>query len=160
MSSLTKIVAGTVVGAGLITAYNYVKNLRKAQAALEVQPKVNIHSIGWDGLVIRVDVLMKNPTKGSFSIKFPFVKIAYKGNTIGSSQAIDKDINIPAYGEAVIDKILVQVPVSSVFSVVFTLIKALYNKEAVKLTVTTMTTVNIQIAKIPFSKEMEVIIKK
>jgi hypothetical protein len=160
MSSFSKILTGTVVGAGIITAFGYIKNLRKAQAALEIQPKASIHSIGWDGIIIRVDVLMKNPTKGSFSIKFPFVKIAYKNETIGSSQAIDKDIKIPAYGEALIDKILVQVPVSSVFSLVFTLIKSLYNKETVTLTVTTMTTINIGLAKIPFTKQTEVVVKK
>lgn len=160
MSSFGKILAGTVIGAGAIAGYSYFKNLRKAQAELQIIPQANLYSISWDGIIIKVDVLMKNPTKGSFSIKFPFVKLSYKGTVIGSSQSVDKDIKIPAYGEAMIEKILVQIPVTSVFSIVFALIKSLYNKEPVKLTIKTVTTVDIGIAKVPYSNETEVTIKK
>ena len=160
MSSFTKIIAGTVLGAGVIAGISYFKNLRKAQAELEIIPKANLYSLSWDGLTIRVDVLLKNPTKGSFSIKFPFVKLIYKDTTIGSSQAVNENIKIPPYGEAIIEKILVQVPVTSVFSVVFALVKSLYNKEPVKLTIKTMTTVDVGLAKIPYENETEVIVKK
>ena len=160
MSSLTKIITGTVLGAGVIAGISYFKNLRKAQAELEIIPKANLYSLSWDGLTIRVDVLMKNPTRGSFSIKFPFVKLIYKDTTIGSSQAVNKNIKIPPYGEAMVEKILVQVPVTSIFSVVFALVKSLYNKEPVKLTIKTMTTVDVGLAKIPYENETEVIVKK
>jgi len=160
MSSLTKILAGTMLGAGVIAGYGYIKRLRKAQAELEIIPKANLYALSWDGLTIRVDVLMKNPTKGSFSIKFPFVKLIYKDTTIGSSQAVNKDIKIPPYGEAMIEKILVQIPVTNVFSLVFSLIKSLYNKEPVKLTIKTMTTVDVGIAKIPYEDSKEVTVKK
>ena len=149
-----------MLGAGVIAGISYFKNLRKAQAELEIIPKANLYSLSWDGLTIRVDVLMKNPTKGSFSIKFPFVKLIYKGTTIGSSQAVNKNIKIPAYGEAMVEKILVQIPVTSVFSVVFALVKSLYNKEPVKLSIKTMTTVDVGLAKIPYENETEVIVKK
>ena len=149
-----------MLGAGVIAGISYFKNLRKAQAELEIIPKANLYSLSWDGLTIRVDVLLKNPTKGSFSIKFPFVKLIYKDTTIGSSQAVNENIKIPPYGEAIIEKILVQVPVTSVFSVVFALVKSLYNKEPVKLTIKTMTTVDVGLAKIPYEDSTEVIVKK
>ena len=160
MSSLTKIITGTMLGAGVIAGISYFKNLRKAQAELEIIPKANLYSLSWDGLTIRVDVLLKNPTRGSFSIKFPFVKLIYKDTTIGSSQAVNKNIKIPPYGEAMVEKILVQIPVTSIFSVVFALVKSLYNKEPVKLTIKTMTTVDVGLAKIPYENETEVIVKK
>ena len=160
MSSFTKILAGTVLGAGVIAGIGFIKNLTKAQASLEIIPQASLHSLSWDGIIIKVDVLMKNPSKGSFSIKFPFVKLSYKGTMIGSSQVVNKDIKIPAFGEAMIENILVQIPVTSVFSIVFALVKSLYNKEPVKLTIKTMTTVDIGIAKIPYDKETEVTIRK
>ena len=160
MSVLTKILTTTVVGAGAIAGWTYVKNLKRAQAELEVVPKATIHQLSWDGLTMRVDVLLKNPTKGSFSIKFPFVKLLYKESVVGSSQAIDKDIKIPAYGQAMIDKIMVTIPTTSVFSVVFTMIKALYNNEAIRLTIRTITTIDIGIISVPYEDKKEVTVKK
>ncbi len=102
MSLVTKILAGTVISAGAIAGWSYVKNLKKAQAELEVVPKASIYQLSWDGLTIKVDVLLKNPTKGSFSVKFPFVKLLYKDATIGSSQVVNKEIKIPQFGEVLI----------------------------------------------------------
>jgi hypothetical protein len=160
MSLLKKILTGTVVGGCAIAGWTYVKNLKKAQAELEVVPKATIHQLSPDGLTIKVDVLLKNPTKGSFSIKFPFVKLLYKDSVIGSSQAIDKDIKIPAYRQALIDKIMVKIPMTSVFSVVFTMIKALYNNEAIRLTVRTITTIDLGIVSVPYEDKKEVTVTK
>jgi hypothetical protein len=142
MSSFAKILGGTVLGAGLIAGVNYFKNIKRAKAELEVIPTANLYSLSWDGVTIRIDVLIKNPTSGS------------------SSQALNKNIKIAAHGEAMIDKILITVPVTSVFSLVFGLIKALHNKEAIKLTIKTMTEVDIGFAKIPYDNETEVVLKK
>ena len=160
MSIATKILTGTVVGAGAIAGWSYVKNLKRAGAELEVVPKATIHQLSWDGLTIRLDVLLKNPTKGSFSIKFPFVKLLYKDTTIGSSGAIDKEIKIPPYGQAMIDKILVQIPLTNVFSVAFTLVKTLIGGGEARLTIRTLTTINLGIIKLPYENKQEVTIKK
>ena len=160
MSIATKILTTSVIGVGAIAGWTYVKNLKKAQAELEVVPKASIHQLSWDGLTIRLDVLLKNPTKGSFSIKFPFVKLLYKDSVIGSSEAIDKDIKIPAFGQAMIDKIMITIPMTSVFSVVFTVIKALYNNEAIRMIVKTITTIDIGIMSVPYEDKKEVTVKK
>ncbi len=160
MSLLTKILTGTVVGAGAIAGWSYVNNLKKAQAELVIVPKASIYQLSWDGLTIKVDVLLKNPTKGSFSVKFPFVKLLYKDATVGSSQAVNKEINIVQYGEVLIDKIMVQIPMTNVFSVIFTLIKALFNKEAVQLTVRTLTSINLGWVVLPYENKTEVTVKK
>ena len=160
MSLLTKILTTTVVGVGAIAGWTYVKNLKKAQAELEVVPKASIHQLSWDGLTIRLDVLLKNPTKGSFSIKFPFVKLLYKETVIGSSEAIDKEIRIPAFGQAMIDKVLVQIPMTNVFSTVFTLVKTLIGGDSATLAIRTLTTINLGIIKLPYENKQEVQLKK
>lgn len=160
MSALSKILATSIVGAGAFAGWAYVKNLKKAQAELEVVPKATIYQLSWDGLTIRLDVLLKNPTKGSFSIKFPFVKLLYKDTVIGSSQAIDKEIKIPAYGQVMIDKVLVQIPLTNVFSIAFTLIKTLISGGSEKITVRTLTTINLGIIKLPYENKQEVTVKK
>lgn len=160
MSLLTKILTGTVLGAGAWAGWSYLKNLKTAGAELEVVPKVAIHQLTWDGLTIRLDVLLKNPTKGSFSIKFPFVKLLYKDTGIGSSGTVDKEIKIPAHGEVLIDKIMVQIPMTGVFSVAFTLIKTLIAGGSETLTVRTLTTINLGIMKLPFETKQDITIKK
>ena len=160
MTLLTKIVAGTVVGAGAIAGWSYVKNLKKAQAELQVVPKVSLNQLSWDGLTIKIDVLLKNPTKGSFSIKFPFVTLLYKDATLGSSQAVNKEIKIPQFGEVMIDKIMVQIPMTSAFSIVYTLIKALFNKDSVTLMVRTLTHINLGWVVLPYENKQDVTVKK
>jgi hypothetical protein len=160
MSSLTKILATTVIGAGAIAGWSYLKNLKTAGAELEIVPKATIHQLSWNGLTIRLDVLLKNPTNGSFSLIAPFIKLLYKDTVIGSSTPTNKELTLPAHGELMIDKILVQIPMSNVFSVVFTLIKALTGGEATTLTVRTITTINLGIIKLPYESKQDITIKK
>jgi hypothetical protein len=159
MNLAAKIFTGTVLGAGAIAGWSYVKNLKRTQAELQVFPKASLHQLSWGGITIKVSVLLKNPAKGSFSVKFPFVTLLYKDATIGSSQALDKEIKIPKFGQVLIDNIMVQIPMSNVFSVVFTLIKALFNKEAITLTVRTLTHVNLGWIILPYEDKQEVTIK-
>ena len=160
MSSLTKILATTVIGAGAIAGWSYLKNLKTAGAELEIVPKATIHSLSWNGLTIRLDVLLKNPTNGSFSLIAPFIKLLYKDTTIGSSTPANNELKLPPHGELIIEKIMVQIPMSNVFSVVFTLIKALISNEAATLTVRTITTINLGIIKLPYETKQEITIKK
>lgn len=160
MSPLSKLLTGAVISLGAIAGCSYLRNLKRAGAELEVVPKASVHQLTWSGLAIRLDVLMKNPTKGSFSIKAPFVKLLYKESVVGSSNPVDKEIRIPAYGEVMIEKIMVQIPITNVFSVAFALIKALIGGEAVILTIRTITTINLGIIKLPYEVKQEVTVKK
>lgn len=160
MSFSSKILTGTLLGAGVIAAVSYVKKLKKTQVELQIIPTANLYQLSWNAITLRVDVLLKNPTKGTFSIKFPFVKILYNGTTLGSSQAVNKDVKIPAYGETVIQKMLVTIPVTSFFSVTSQVLKDLQNKKAVKVKVQVMTTVNLGWTELPYESSDEITIKK
>ena len=160
MSLATKILTGTVLGAGAIAGWAYLKNLKTAGAELEIVPKATLHQLSWNGLTIRLDVLLKNPSSGSFSLIAPFIKLLYKDTTIGSSTPVNKEFKLPAHGQVMIDNILVQIPMSNVFSVVFTLIKALISGEAATLTVRTTTTINLGIIKLPYENKQDITIKK
>jgi hypothetical protein len=160
MSTLAKILTTTVLGAGAIAGWSYLKNLKNAGAELEIVPKATIHQLSWNGLTIRLDILLKNPTNGSFSLIAPFIKLLYKDTTIGSSTPVSKEFKLPAHGELMFDKILVQIPMSNVFSVAFTLIKALTGGEPATITVRTLTTINLGIIKFPYESKKDITIKK
>jgi len=160
MSQTGKLLTVVLVGGGVIAGYSYYLKMKKTEAELEIVPSASIHSVNWDGITIRLDLLMKNPTKGSFSIKFPFVKLTYKNTLVGSSTVVNKDIKIPAYGEAKIEKLLVNVPILSIFSVSSSILKAIQNKEPLKITATLMTTIDLGITSIPYEESHEVLLKK
>jgi hypothetical protein len=160
MSLAKKIITGTLIGAGVITGYNYFLKMKRTQAELEVIPDARLQQVNLDGIIIRIDLLLKNPTKGSFSIKFPFVKLTYKDSLIGSSQVVNQDIKIPAFGQAKIEKILVNVPMLSIFSVSTSVLKAIQSKEEVKVTATLMTAIDLGWTKLPFEESHEITLRK
>ncbi|HEV8283828.1 MAG TPA: hypothetical protein VGQ09_05945 [Chitinophagaceae bacterium] len=160
MSLTKKIIAGGLVGAGAIAGYSYYLKMKRTKAQLEVVPQASLHEVNWNGITIRIDLLLKNPTKGSFSIKFPFVKLKYKDSLVGSSPVVDKDIKIPAYGQAKIEKILVDIPIMNIFSVSSSILKAIKSKEDVKITATLVTTIDLGWTKLPFEESHQITLKK
>lgn len=160
MSVTKKVLTATLIGGGLITGYSYYVKMKKTQAELAVIPEANLYQVNWNGIIIRIDLLLKNPTKGSFAIKFPFVKLTYKDAVVGSSEVVNKDIKIPAYGQAKIEKILVNIPILSIFSVSSSILKAVQSKEEVKITATLITTIDLGWIKIPFEESHEITLKK
>ncbi len=152
MKNWEKIALGTVVGGIIIGGTVYVVRLSHNSAQLETVPMVKVHKLDLTGLTLRVDVQLKNPTRTAFKIKFPFIKLVYKGTTVGSSQAVDKDITIPAFGEAVINQIMIKIPMLSIFSLSGGLIKAMQNNETTKIDVTTITTIDLGVRKLPYTK--------
>lgn len=155
-----KVLAGALLGGGMIAGYSYYLKMKKTQAELEVVPDASIDSVNLNGIAIRLDLLLKNPTKGSFKMKFPFIKLKYKDTLVGSSEVVDKDITIPAFGQVKIDKILVNIPILSIFSVSVSLLKAVKDKQDVKITATLITQIDLGITKIPFEESHEITLKK
>jgi hypothetical protein len=152
MANWTKIVVGTGIGAGLVGLFAYVTRLKRTSAELESVTSAKIHSLKLDGLTLRVDVQLKNPSSGSFKIKFPFVKIIHKDKTIGTSQVINKNIQLPAYGEARIEAIMIKIPFTGILSLGAGLYKSLIQKEPVPLFVKTVTTLDLGWKKVPYEK--------
>lgn len=160
MSTANKILVGTVIGAGAIAAIAYLKNIKRAQAQLEIIPVINIHQISLEGLTVRVDALLKNPTGASFKIKYPFVKLNHKDALLGSSQAVNKDIKIPAFGQVMIKDIMIKVPVLSFFSVGYDIIKALMNKQPITLTISVITTADLGVTQVAIEHKQDMTLKK
>jgi hypothetical protein len=160
MRTLTKIFAGTAIGASVVAAVSYFSRLKRAQVQLEVVPNASIHSLSWTGLTIRVDALLKNPSGANFKVKFPYLKVYQKDTVLGSSQVVNKDISIPAYGQVLIESIMVQISTLSLLSAAYSLIKALNNNEPVALVIEIITTIDLGWSKLPYSSKMEVTLKK
>lgn len=148
------------IGAGLVGGIGYALKMRRTSAEIEVVNVVNVHKLDFTGITIRVDSLIKNPTKGSLTLKHPFVKLIYKDATIGSSDAVNKDIKIPSYGQVQLDPIMIKVPLAGLFSLGADLLKALKENTGIKLNIKTVSTIDLGFKKLPYEKVEEVILKK
>lgn len=144
---------------GVIVGGSYFYNVRRASVQLEVIPKAYIHSLSLTALKIRVDALLKNPTRASFKVKFPYIRVTYNGSLLGSSQVIDKDIQVPAFGQVVIDSMMVELPVIGIASNAYSIIKLLLDKKPVKLAANVITTIDLGWSRIPYSSPTEFTLK-
>ena len=160
MSATNKIIAGTVIGAGALAAIAYFRNINRAQAQLQVIPNASIYKVNLEGLTVKVDALLKNPTGASFKIKYPFIQLTHKNVLVGSSQAINKDIKIPAYGQVLIQDMMVKIPVLSFFSVVYDMIQSLLNNQSIVFNVAVITTVDLGWSQVAYEHKQDLTIKK
>ena len=156
---LKQILIGTAVGGAVIAGYTYLTRLGRTSAQLQTVSRVSVFKIDLKGLTLQVDVNIKNPSQVGFKIKFPFVKLGYKGQTIGTSQSVNQDITVPAYGEAVASKIMIVIPILGLFSIGGGLITAVQSGGSVSVDVTTITTIDLGIKKLPYQKTETVLIK-
>jgi hypothetical protein len=156
MNKLTKILIGT----GVVVTGGYLLKMSRTPANLETEIKAKIHKLDLSGITVRVDAKIKNPSEGSLNIKYPFVKLSFKGSTVGSSQAIDQDITIPKFGEANIEAILINIPLINLLSVAVDVVKSIKNGGGIKIGIKVITTINTAFSSFPYEFEQEQIVKK
>ncbi len=155
MNNLTKILIGT----GVVITGGYLLKMSRTSANIETEIKAKIHSLKLSGLTIRVDAKLKNPTDGTLKIKYPFVKLAYQNSTIGSSQVVNQNITIPSFGEANIEGVMINIPLTGIFSVAMDLLKSLKTGTGVKVMIKVVTTIYTTFSTIPYEYEVEQTLK-
>jgi hypothetical protein len=155
MNNLTKILIGT----GVVITGGYLLKMSRTSANIETEINAKIHSLKLSGLTIRVDAKIKNPTDGTLKIKYPFVKLAYQNSTIGSSQVVNQNITIPSFGEANIEGVMINIPLTGIFSVAMDLLKSLKTGTGVKVMIKVVTTIYTTFSTIPYEYEVEQTLK-
>ena len=156
MNKLTKI----LIGAGVVVTGGYLLKMSRTSANLETEIKAKIHKLDLLGLTVRVDAKIKNPSEGSLKIKYPFVKLSLKGDTVGSSQVVNQDITIPSFGEVNIEAIMIHIPLLSLVSVAIDIVKSLKNGEGIKFGIKVITTIYTMFSSFPYEFEEEQMLKK
>jgi hypothetical protein len=138
---MNKLVIGAgVAGAGLGLAY-YLK-MQRLSKELEITTKVSIWKVQLMGLVLRVDVQLKNPSGGSVSIKYPFVKMQYNGQTFATSEVRSDNFPVPAYGQIQLDPIYISIGFLSLATSLPDLIAEYRKTGKITVQVQTITTLN------------------
>lgn len=160
MSNLKNIAIGTGITIIALGGAAYVLKMHRTSAQLEIINTANLHKIDLTGLYIKVDSILKNPTDGSFKIKFPFVKLKYNDAIVGTSQVVNKDIGIAAFGEAHIEGIMIHIPFIGLLSIGAKIFSAIKNGTPVQMKVNTITTIDVGWKQLPYETTEEIMIKK
>jgi hypothetical protein len=132
-------------GAGAVAALlgaSYVLKLNRLSNELESVTKASIFKVSLDGIELRIDVTLKNPSGGSVNVKHPFVKMIYGEVTVASSQIKDVNITIPKYSEVNLEPVMVSIGFMSLATTVPGLLKEYRNTGKLSMTVKTITTIN------------------
>ena len=137
------IVIGTAVGAGLIWVVSSLMSKKKVGDKLDTKVKVMVHSINFNGLTLRIDVTLINPTEGTLTIKQPYIKVLFRNKDIGTTQLENKQVEIPAYSPKQLDPIFLTIPATGLFSLGDGLLKLLLKKVPVQITTKIFTSIYI-----------------
>lgn len=160
MSLTQKILIGTAVGALVTGAAVYASRMNKTSNEMVIIPTVNVHKLSAQGLSLRVDIQLKNPTRSSIRLNYPFIKMIHAGSVLGSSAVIDKEILIPGFGQAVVQGIMIDIPLLNLLSLSGDLLKALNEGKSIKLNVRTLTQLNLGWKKFPYEDNQIITLNK
>ena len=160
MSDLKNIAIGAGISVAVVGGALYWMKMQRTNAELEVINQANLHKIDMTGLYIRLDSVLKNPAAGSFNLKFPFVKVMYNNAVIGTSEMINNDIHLPAYGEAHVENILIHVPIIELVSLGLKFINALKNGEPIAIQTKTISTIDLGWKYLPYESTQNIVLKK
>ncbi len=160
MASLKKILIGTTIGAGVISIVSYLASLKKTGEELETEIKSKVTDFNLKkGITLQADVLLKNPSNRSLKFKHPTVKVLHKSKVIATSNVINKDYTLPAFGEKTIDPIIFTLPIKDVLSMAGGLFNLITKKTEIPLAVKVITNVDLGWKKQDVSKTQDLTIK-
>lgn len=146
-------------GAGLFFGGRYLMRLNRLNTELETVMTAKIHKVSLAGITIRVDVQLKNPTKGKIKLKYPFVKIQHEGKTIGSSQAVNQDIEVPSFGEARIEAIMIDITFSQLLINAWSMYKLVKEGKPVVVQVKVLSSIKMLWGDNPYEYTQDITLK-
>lgn len=150
-----KILIGTSIAAGiggLAWGITYLLGKKKVGDKLDTVTTAIIHSLKLNGLTLRIDVILKNPTEGTLTIKQPYIKVLFENKVIATSQIQDKVIEIVKYGAKPIEPIYLTIPATGLLTLGDGLFKVLIKKQPAKITTITITSLKIGSKYITYEK--------
>lgn len=149
MSSLKSTIMKSGLIAGLIAGGTFFFRLFKAKSDIELFSNVLLDRIDLQFAYFTILTQINNPTKASFSIQSPFVKVGYNGQIIGSSTPKDKFIKVDAFSQTKLEPIEIKFPLSQSITIASDLVAARQNGKKVLLDVETSTYIKAALLSFP-----------
>jgi len=160
MAKLGKIIIGTSIGAGIIFALTKLLGKKKLGDKLDSITQASIHNFDEKGLVVRIDVVLKNPTEYSVRIRQPYVRLLVGDSLVGTSQVKSNIIEIKSYSAAALkEPIYITIPLSKLLTLGGTFYQALAKQQPVIITVNTLSSIDLGAKWIGYDKKDPITLK-
>ncbi len=144
MANLGKIIIGTGIGAGILYVLTSLLGKKKLGDKMDTITQAHIHKLDIKGLVLRIDVVLKNPTEYSIRIKQPYIRLLSGTNLIGSSEVKGDIIEINRYSSTPLkNPIYITIPLAKLLMLGGTFYQALVKKQPAVLTVNTLSSIDL-----------------
>lgn len=141
-----------ILGAGAIATFygaSYLLKLNRLSNELETVTKATIYKVSLQGIDLRVNVTLKNPSGGTVRVKQPFVKMIHNKATVVSSQMENVNIEVPKFSEVAMKPIDINIGFMTLATKVPALLKEYRDTGQINMVVETITTIN---DKLPYKK--------
>lgn len=157
-----KIAIGTLSVGAILSLTSWGIKLKRLSEQVETIPSARLHKMDTSGLVIKLDVRIKNPTTTSLSLDYPFIKLYYQDVLLGSTTLLNKRIEVPKQGEAVISDLTLSLSYMSLLTAAKKLLEDINNGHGIKLKAKVSTRLHFlkSIITLPYSSESDIILKK
>lgn len=160
MASIGKILLGTGIGAGVIYVIANLMGKKKLGDKLDTRTLAAIHNLDTKGLVIRVEVVLSNPTEYSLRIKHPYIRLLVGTSLIGSSAIKNAVVEIKPYtSEKLKDPIYITIPLLGLLKLGGTFYQTLIKKQPVTLTVHTLSSIDTGVKWLGYEKKDPITLK-
>lgn len=133
MNTALKIALSSILGIGIIGIGRWFYKLKSLSDKLEIISDVKIEKIDLNEILLNAKATLKNPTGTAIQMMFPFVKLFHGELLLGSSNVIQRIIEIPAHGEAKIEDILISLKTADLLSSANSILKDYQNGQPVEL---------------------------
>jgi len=157
MGAGTKLMAGVGV-AGITIVGMRGMRLYSMGNKLQISHRARVSEVGLSGMTLTIDVVIKNPTSGSLTIKYPFLKVMLGNKQLAASEVQNADISIKPNGATEINNITFRLTTMQEISIAASLLIPLVSGQQVKIKAVTDSGVKFLFWHIPFTEQEEIII--
>jgi hypothetical protein len=150
MNIIIKIAIG-IAGAA---ATAYLLKLDNTAQHLNARLMVFVHSLKWNGLTLKVQAVLNNPSSLPLEIQYPYIEVYYEGKSIGTSIIEDKRETIEADSTKTLN-FMIEIPLIGFVGVLFNFFKSVMSKSPIKVKAKIVSSLYTKLGRVPFVKEVE-----
>lgn len=154
-----KIVTGAGI-AGATAAGIFGVRLYRLSRLLEITHRIKVSKLSLSAMTLTVDVVIKNPSAGSLTLRYPFLRVMLGDKELATSQVVDSDITLKPYSTTEINNITFTLSVVQELSLLSSLLTPLLTGQSVKIRAITQTGARFLFFHIPFSMEEDVMLNQ
>ena len=162
MNTGYKLAIGTLSVGAILSLTSWGLKLKRLSEEVETIPSARLHKLDASGIIIKMDVRIKNPTTTSLLLDYPFIKLYYEQVLLGTTTLVDKRIEVPKQGEAVITDLTLSLPYMSLLSAAKKMLEEIDKGYGIKLHAKISTRLHFlkRLITLPYKSESEIILKK